>query len=193
MAHPHYLTDELQKPPKNIAKKFISARNEYTNELPNHLYFQFLMKERLGLTIESLAEESGISVELIKKLRYDDNYKTTKDTLRKISLYGLQLPCKEAEILFNRYGFTFERSRQSDDKIFKEKLKMNSYIWFPDIMPLHTKLDLLLEYIKKEPVVTKQVLAELFAVSTRTVTRYFNELSIVNIGSRKMPIWAYRP
>ena len=56
------------------------------------------MKERLGLTIESLAEESGISVELIKKLRYDFMGYTFRK-IEDLSFHHLIVPHKDCKKL----------------------------------------------------------------------------------------------
>lgn len=193
MAHPSQRQDEIKKLQTTITERVMSVRKEYADRLSNHKYFQLLMLERPGLTIEQLAEMSNISIELVKKFRYDDNYSTTKETLRKVSLYGLALCPNEAETLFNRYGFTFERSRQKDDIKFREYIQNNRFVWNPGVLPSSVKMNLALDYVKKEPVVTKEFLADVFSVSTRTISRWFITLSVVNIGSRKTPIWAHRP
>ena len=189
MAHS---TNEIKKPQKNISERIsLEIKLKYFASLSNSEFFCCLMEANNNVTIEELAEYSNVSDSLIRKLRYNNDYKISREKLQQISYYGLRLTLSEAEILFNRYGFTINLSNQQRDIQFKNKLKARE--GYPHLNISHLSKKYRLEYITRfleiDKSVTQNFLAKELGVSPRTISRYFKELSINNSDSRKRPNW----
>lgn len=187
-----YLSDEHQKPQNQITEKLRSdTRFSYISSLSNSEYFCFLMSERPWLTIEKLAELTNVSDSLIKCFRRYNDVSTSKKTLKSFVLNGFFLTQHEAEQFFNRYGFTFEKSKQTDDLEFKKKLAVQTTILSFDICLLSAdeRKSCILNFIAKYNTVTQGVLASALKISRQTINRYFQDLSIINVGSKKKPKW----
>lgn len=187
-----HLLDDQQKPLKEITDMIVkNTRNEYVKTLSNTEYFRLLMSEKPDLTIEKLAERINASDSLIKKFLSDDEYLTSKKTLRNLALYGFALSVEEAEAFFVRYGFSFKESPQKGDVLFKTRLSalepFNDYNI--NLLSNKSKKDIIVRIVSEFNSLTQSTISELLGVSLRTVQRYFKDLSIVNEGSKKKPNW----
>lgn len=187
----HLLQDDIQKPLKQLRNELLSdSRSKYLSALSPTVCFKYLMKER-EITIECLAEKSELSDSTIRKLRSVDNFNPTKETLQKLALKGFKLSLSDAECLYNKYGYTLINSQQKSDISFCKRLKNNYFFCKPDFIHLSSqaKKEFVKKVVKLFPNVTQQILADLLNLTRETINRYFKELSIVNSGCKKTPLW----
>ena len=182
------LQDDKQKPLNQVSDELLF---KYYASLSNSDFVRVLMKNCNNLTIEKLAELSNVSVSLIKKLLYDNDYCISKRNLQRITLYGFALSLDEAELLFNAYGFTIKLSKQKRDMEFRKKLKIREPFTCIDFSHLSKddRKDYILKIIKIYNSLQQSLVADILKISRRTVCRLFRELSIINTGSRKNPKW----
>ena len=189
MAHP--LQDELKKPLKQqIEELFNNSREEFISTLSQRDYFRFLMEER-EMSIESLAENSELSVQTINNFRCYNNLKTKRSTLKKLCLKGFKLSLYDSDLFFKKYNYLLKDSNDIDDIHFVKKLKIlnNPNIINASLFSSNKKKDIIKQLVVLYPYITQDHVACILKLSRRTIIRYFHQLSIINIGSKKKPKW----
>lgn len=187
----HLLQDDIQKPLKQLRNELLSdSRSKYLSALSPTVCFKYLMKER-EITIECLAEKSELSDSTIRKLRSVDNFNPTKETLQKLALKGFKLSLSDAECLYNKYGYTLINSQQKSDISFCKRIEINYFFCKTDFTHLSSqaKKEYVKRVVKQIPNITQQIIADELNLTRETINRYFKELSIVNLGSKKTPLW----